>query len=74
MKITKIFKVTLDEPTPHWMCADNLTVAVNDYIKESGVEVQVEEVTDSNQYYDLYTMLYCASEKKPKDAIDGNAE
>ena len=67
MKITKIFKVTLDEPSPHWMCANNLAIAVNSYIKESGVEVQVEEVSDSNQFYDLYTMFYCASEKKPEE-------
>ena len=31
MKITKTFEITLDEPTPHWLCADNLHLALQAY-------------------------------------------
>lgn len=52
MKITKVFKIKFDEPSPHWLCADNLAVALHGYCKKSGIQFHVEEVTDSNLIYD----------------------
>jgi hypothetical protein len=40
MKITKVFKIEFDEPNPHWLCADNLAVALHSYCKNTQFSVK----------------------------------
>jgi hypothetical protein len=49
MKIKKIFEIEFDEPSPHWLCADNLAVALNDYCK-GGVPFKVSELARYPDY------------------------
>ena len=40
MEITNTFKITCDEPSPHWLCADNLKVALESYCKNTTCAVK----------------------------------
>jgi hypothetical protein len=40
MRITKLFKITFDEPSPHWLCADNLKIALEAYCTNTSFKVK----------------------------------
>ena len=52
MKIKKIFEIELDEPAPHWLCADNLATALNDYCKGANANFVVKELGRYPDYPD----------------------
>jgi hypothetical protein len=39
MLVTKVFEITLDEPCPHWLCADNLSIALHGYCTKTRFDV-----------------------------------
>lgn len=39
MKVTKTFKITFNEPSPNWLCADNLALALHAYCKKTKFDV-----------------------------------
>ena len=40
MIVTKTFKLTFDEPNPHWLCADNLVLALREGCPNTNFEVE----------------------------------
>ena len=50
MKIKKIFEIELDEPCPHWLCADNLATALNNYCKGAEANFKVQELARYPDY------------------------
>ncbi len=40
MIVTKTFKLTFDEPNPHWLCVDNLKIALEQICSNSTFEIE----------------------------------
>lgn len=52
MKIKKIFEIELDEPSPHWLCADNLATALSNYYRGAEANFVVKELGRYPDYED----------------------
>jgi hypothetical protein len=50
VKIKKIFEIEFDEPSPHWLCADNLATALIDYCRGAEANFVVKELARYPDY------------------------
>jgi hypothetical protein len=40
VKVTKTFEIQFDEPSPHWLCADNLALVLHQVCKNTKFRVK----------------------------------
>jgi len=48
MRIKKTFEIVFDEPDPHWLCADNLIIALQAYC--TNTKFEVTEISREPEY------------------------
>ena len=63
MKVTKTFEITFDEPSPHWLCADNLAACLVDKCK--GTDFTVREVSCDPPWGDCYQVSHPSIPHEP---------
>lgn len=70
MKVTKTFEITFDEPSPHWLCADNLAVCL--VSKCSGTDFTVREVSCDPPWDDDYPVSHPSHPFKETSGMETN--